>query len=58
MRLKFSSIEEKLLDAEIDHPLINKALEDMVNQTRFLPCFNDVFDVVEKTDERYALGLR
>ena len=46
------------LDEEIDHPLINKALEDMVNQSRFLPSFHDVLVIVEQTNEKYELALR
>ena len=46
------------LETEIDYPLINKALEDMVNQTKFLPCFNDVLDTVEKTNDEHKLDLR
>ena len=45
------------LDEEIDHPLINKALEVMVNQSRFLPSFHEVFDIVEKTNHKYELAL-
>jgi hypothetical protein len=46
------------LETEIDHPLINKALEDMVNQTKFLPSFDDVLDTVDKTNDQYELKLR
>ncbi|CAM4795239.1 unnamed protein product [Rotaria magnacalcarata] len=46
-----------LAELEIDNPLINKALEDMVNRTKFLPSFNDVLDTVEKTNDKYKLNL-
>lgn len=53
------SIDDSIcLDEEIDHPFINKALEDMVNQNRFLPSFHDVLDIVERTNEKCELGLR
>jgi hypothetical protein len=38
--------------------VITKALEDMVNQTKFLPSFNDILDTVDKTNEEYQLNLR
>ncbi|CAF2650534.1 unnamed protein product [Rotaria sp. Silwood2] len=59
-----SSCIERILDqpvslteSEIDHPLINKALEDMVNRTKYLPSFTDVLDTVEKTNDKYKLNL-
>ncbi|CAF3637111.1 unnamed protein product [Rotaria sordida] len=59
-----SSSTERILDqpvtltgSEIDHPLINKALEDMVNRTKYLPSFNDVLNTVEKTNDKYKLNL-
>ncbi|CAF3528269.1 unnamed protein product [Rotaria sordida] len=59
-----SSSTERILDqpvtlteSEIDYPLINKALEDMVNRTKYLPSFNDVLNTVEKTNDKYKLDL-
>lgn len=47
-----------LIDAEIDHPAINRALHDMVNKTKSLPKFDDVLETIEKTNEIYELQLR
>ncbi|CAF0752709.1 unnamed protein product [Rotaria sp. Silwood1] len=46
-----------LAESEIDHPLINKSLEDMVNRTKYLPSFNDVLNTIEKTNKKYELNL-
>ncbi|CAF4201986.1 unnamed protein product [Rotaria socialis] len=46
-----------LAELEIDSPFLNKALEDMVNRTKFLPSFNDVLDTVEKMNDKYKLNL-
>jgi len=47
-----------LIDAEIDHPEINRALQNMVNKTKSLPSFDDVLETIEKTNENYELQLR
>ena len=43
---------------ETGHPLISRALEDLVNHTRFFPSFTDVLEVVEKVNKEHSLRLR
>ena len=49
-----------ILFSEIDvgYPSINQALEEMVNQTKYLPSFGDVLDTVEKTNDKEQLHLK
>ncbi|CAF1134990.1 unnamed protein product [Adineta steineri] len=61
---KQSTSTERILDqpvtlteTDIDYPLINKALEDMINRTKYLPSFQDVLDIVKKTNNQYKLNL-
>ncbi|CAF1198073.1 unnamed protein product [Adineta steineri] len=61
---KQSTSTERILDqpvtlteTDIDYPLINKALEDMINRTKYLPSFQDVLDIVKKTNNQYKLNF-
>jgi hypothetical protein len=47
-----------LLESETGHPLINKDLQEMVNQSKHFPSFSDVLDTVEKANEKYILHLK
>ncbi|CAF1503288.1 unnamed protein product [Adineta steineri] len=43
--------------SEIGHPLVNEDLQNMVNQSKHFPSFNDVLETVEKANEKYKLNL-
>ena len=47
-----------LLVTEIGHPLLHKALEDLVNAAKFFPSFHDVLETVEKLNEKHRLQWR
>jgi len=46
-----------LNESETGNPLINKDLEEMVNQSKNFPSFNDVLNTVEKANDKYKLYL-
>ncbi|CAF4484383.1 unnamed protein product [Rotaria socialis] len=46
-----------LSESEIGHPLINKNLEEMVNQAKHFPSFSDILDTVEKVNDKHKLNL-
>ncbi|CAF1296450.1 unnamed protein product [Adineta steineri] len=43
--------------SEIGHPLVNEDLQNMVNQSKHFPSFNDVLETVEKANEKHKLNL-
>lgn len=53
-----SEVFSSLIANETGHPLISRALEEMVNQTQFFPSFTDVLEVVEKVNKENNLRLR
>lgn len=53
-----SEIFSSLIANETGHPLISRALEELVNQTKFFPSFTDVLEIVEKVNKENNLRLR
>ncbi|CAF1017939.1 unnamed protein product [Rotaria sordida] len=46
-----------LNESDIGHTLIQKDLQEMVNQSKHFPSFSDVLDTVEKANNKYKLNL-
>ncbi|CAF1510318.1 unnamed protein product [Adineta ricciae] len=42
---------------DFEYPIIQKAVEEMVNQTKYLPAFHDVLEIVDKTNDGCKLNL-
>ncbi|UJR35949.1 hypothetical protein I4U23_028690 [Adineta vaga] len=46
-----------LSENDIFYPSIHQAVEEMINQTKYLPSFYDVLQTVEKTNDKCKLNL-